>query len=99
MVDSGKGLGSGLLVVNNTNDAGIPQKLIKNAEMLESRFLKGKTFNKIMEIKQRGTMAVPGWVNQAIFYQIFPDRFNKLSKENKFINYQPWGAKPTIHGF
>jgi cyclomaltodextrinase len=42
---------------------------------------------------------IPGWVNQSIFYQIFPDRFNNGDKNNDPPNLQPWGATPTNTGF
>ncbi|MFO7679152.1 MAG: glycoside hydrolase family 13 protein [Chloroflexota bacterium] len=48
----------------------------------------------------------PDWVKDAIFYQIFPDRFaisaNHFGKNGvppKPLNLQPWGAAPTVHGF
>jgi glycosidase len=44
-------------------------------------------------------MTVPEWVFDAIFYQIFPDRFANGDNGNDPDNIQPWGAKPTIHGF
>lgn len=44
-------------------------------------------------------MAVPYWVQDAVFYQIFPDRFANGDLENDPPNVQRWGAKPTIWGF
>jgi cyclomaltodextrinase len=44
-------------------------------------------------------MTVPYWVQDAIFYQIFPDRFNNGIKENDPVNVLPWGANPTNNGF
>lgn len=44
-------------------------------------------------------MTVPYWVQDAIFYQIFPDRFANGDKTNDPINVAPWGAKPTIWNF
>jgi cyclomaltodextrinase len=44
-------------------------------------------------------MSVPGWVNEAIFYQIFPDRFSNGDPSNDPPNVQPWGAAPTLWGF
>jgi glycosidase len=41
----------------------------------------------------------PEWVQDAIFYQIFPDRFANGDPTNDPINVQPWGAKPTLKGF
>ncbi len=44
-------------------------------------------------------MAVPYWVEDAIFYQIFPDRFANGDPRNDPPNVQPWGTPPDIHGF
>jgi len=41
----------------------------------------------------------PGWVKDAIFYQIFPDRFAKSERVPKPSNLEPWDSPPTIHGF
>lgn len=44
-------------------------------------------------------MTVPYWVQDAIFYQIFPDRFANGDPSNDPSNVQPWGSQPTIWGF
>jgi cyclomaltodextrinase len=44
-------------------------------------------------------MSVPAWVKDAIFYQIFPDRFANGDASNDPTNVQPWNAPPTIWGF
>ena len=44
-------------------------------------------------------MAVPYWVQDAVFYQIFPDRFRNGDPDNDPPNLQPWGEKPTLWGF
>lgn len=44
-------------------------------------------------------MATPGWVQDAVFYQIFPDRFANGDHANDPDNVQPWGAAPSIYGF
>ena len=44
-------------------------------------------------------MTVPYWVEDAIFYQIFPDRFANGDPSNDPPNVQPWGTQPDIHGF
>jgi len=44
-------------------------------------------------------MTVPYWVQDAIFYQIFPDRFANGDPRNDPPNVQPWDAPPTIWGF
>jgi cyclomaltodextrinase / maltogenic alpha-amylase / neopullulanase len=41
----------------------------------------------------------PDWVKDAVFYQIFPDRFAKSSGVAKSSNLEPWEAKPTPHGY
>jgi neopullulanase len=45
-------------------------------------------------------MTIPEWVQDAIFYQIFPDRFAK-SPHNPAANlpFEPWDSPPTVHGF
>jgi cyclomaltodextrinase / maltogenic alpha-amylase / neopullulanase len=44
-------------------------------------------------------MSVPAWVADAVFYQIFPDRFANGDPSNDPPGSQPWGAPPTIWGF
>jgi len=44
-------------------------------------------------------MPVPDWVPDAIFYQIFPDRFYNGDPTNDPPNLQPWGAAPTYQDF
>lgn len=44
-------------------------------------------------------MTVPDWVQDAVFYQIFPDRFANGDTGNDPVNIQPWGSSPTINGF
>jgi cyclomaltodextrinase len=44
-------------------------------------------------------MPVPYWVQDSIFYQIFPDRFANGDKSNDPEHTQKWGAKPTSWGF
>ena len=44
-------------------------------------------------------MTVPYWVQDAIFYQIFPDRFANGDRRNDPPNMQPWGSKPTLWDF
>jgi cyclomaltodextrinase / maltogenic alpha-amylase / neopullulanase len=44
-------------------------------------------------------MSVPAWVKDAIFYQIFPDRFENGDTSNDPANIVPWGSKPTPFTF
>jgi cyclomaltodextrinase len=44
-------------------------------------------------------IVTPDWVQDAIFYQIFPDRFARGQAVPKPANLQPWGAPPTRSGF
>ena len=41
----------------------------------------------------------PGWVRDAIFYQVFPDRFASSERVHKPGPLEPWDAPPTAHGF
>jgi neopullulanase len=41
----------------------------------------------------------PAWVSDAIFYQIFPDRFARSERIAKPSNLEPWDSPPTRHGF
>jgi cyclomaltodextrinase / maltogenic alpha-amylase / neopullulanase len=41
----------------------------------------------------------PAWVADAVFYQIFPDRFAKSDRIEKPGPLEPWDAPPTTHGF
>jgi cyclomaltodextrinase len=43
--------------------------------------------------------STPSWVKNAVFYQIFPDRFANSSQVIKPGNLEPWEAPPTQHGF
>jgi neopullulanase len=44
-------------------------------------------------------MNTPAWVSDAIFYQIFPDRFAKSERVPKTgLRLEAWDVPPTIHG-
>lgn len=45
------------------------------------------------------TFSTPAWVHDAVFYQIFPDRFARSESVAKPANLEPWDAPPTVHGF
>ena len=42
---------------------------------------------------------IPAWVKDAVFYQIFPDRFAKSEKVPKPNHLEQWDSPPTINGF
>jgi neopullulanase len=44
-------------------------------------------------------VVAPEWVKDAVFYQIFPDRFAKSSRFPKNLNFEPWDSPPTVLGF
>jgi len=44
-------------------------------------------------------MPTPYWVQDSIFYQIFPDRFANGDPTNDPPNLQKWGSAPTVWGF
>jgi cyclomaltodextrinase len=41
----------------------------------------------------------PAWVRDAIFYQIFPDRFAMSDRVVKPGPLEPWDGPPTVYGF
>ena len=41
----------------------------------------------------------PAWVADAVFYQIFPDRFASSDRLPKPRNLEPWDEYPTFHGY
>jgi cyclomaltodextrinase len=41
----------------------------------------------------------PGWVRDAVFYQVFPDRFATSARVPKPGPMEDWDAPPTVHGF
>ncbi|MEW6405726.1 MAG: glycoside hydrolase family 13 protein [Chloroflexota bacterium] len=43
-------------------------------------------------------MNIPEWVQDAVFYQIFPDRFAR-SNRLPVNGFEPWDSPPTNHGF
>ena len=45
-------------------------------------------------------MTTPSWVKDAIFYQIFPDRFAKSGRNpSGSLPFESWDSPPTVHGF
>ncbi|MBP8949890.1 MAG: glycoside hydrolase family 13 protein [Candidatus Promineofilum sp.] len=50
-------------------------------------------------------VVTPDWVKDAIFYQIFPDRFARDPDDTSAgaagmgVQFQPWGSPPTSHSF
>jgi cyclomaltodextrinase len=42
---------------------------------------------------------VPAWVRDAVFYQVFPDRFAGSARVPKPGPLEPWDAPPTNYGF
>ena len=44
-------------------------------------------------------IVTPEWVKDAVFYQIFPDRFAKSDRLGKNLNLEPWDSPPTRFGF
>jgi neopullulanase len=41
----------------------------------------------------------PDWVRDAVFYQIFPDRFARSLSVPKPSGLDAWGSTPTFHGY
>lgn len=49
----------------------------------------------LIKAKRFKPFTTPKWVEQAVFYQIFPDRFANGSKANDPQNVQAWSDEPT----
>jgi len=45
------------------------------------------------------TVTTPEWVKDAVFYQIFPDRFATSTRVSKPSNLEAWDTPPTVFGF
>jgi len=45
------------------------------------------------------SFTTPEWVKDAVFYQIFPDRFARSEAVPKPRNLEPWDSPPTEYGF
>jgi neopullulanase len=45
------------------------------------------------------TAGIPAWARDAVFYQVFPDRFAASARVPKPGEMEPWSAPPTIHGY
>ena len=41
----------------------------------------------------------PAWVKDAVFYQIFPDRFRRSGKVDTGARIEKWDASPSVHGY
>ena len=41
----------------------------------------------------------PEWVSDAVFYQVFPDRFARSDRLPTRKNFEPWDAPPSREGF
>lgn len=48
---------------------------------------------------RRSDVKTPDWVKNAVFYQIFPERFANGNRANDPAGVQPWGSKPTYDNF
>ena len=44
-------------------------------------------------------MSTPSWVQDAVFYQIFPDRFARSEKMAGRFQFEDWDTPPSPHGF
>lgn len=42
---------------------------------------------------------VPGWARDAVFYQVFPDRFATSPRVSSPGPLEAWSAAPTVHGY
>lgn len=45
------------------------------------------------------SISTPDWVKDAVFYQIFPDRFARSAHQDSRLHLQAWGAPPTFNAY
>jgi glycosidase len=45
-----------------------------------------------------GGLKIPDWVKDAVFYQVFPERFENGDMGNDPRGTEAWGSRPTIEG-
>jgi len=45
------------------------------------------------------SIVTPDWVRDAVFYQVFPDRFARSGRVDPPGPFEAWDAPPTAHGF
>jgi cyclomaltodextrinase len=50
-------------------------------------------------VGEPASFSTPPWVKDAVFYQIFPDRFVRSNQATRFDNLEPWDSPPTRFGF
>ncbi|MDI6784811.1 MAG: glycoside hydrolase family 13 protein, partial [bacterium] len=51
------------------------------------------------DLNQLQLFETPDWAKNAVFYQIFPERFYNGDTSNDPTSVQPWGGKPTWYNF
>ncbi len=44
---------------------------------------------------EAGVFQTPSWIEDSVFYQVFPDRFSNGTKANDLEGTESWSAKPT----
>ncbi|MFQ5516452.1 MAG: glycoside hydrolase family 13 protein [Acidimicrobiia bacterium] len=47
----------------------------------------------------RPSSGSPSWVRDAVFYQIFPDRFARSGRTPQPAGLEPWDSPPSLHGY
>ncbi|HLF27653.1 MAG TPA: glycoside hydrolase family 13 protein [Anaerolineae bacterium] len=52
-----------------------------------------------MSAQANATGVTPEWVKDAVFYQIFPDRFANSPRALHSLRFEPWDSPPTPYGF
>ncbi len=51
------------------------------------------------DAREHPVFETPEWVRDAVFYQIFPERFCNGDPSNDPPNAEPWGAPPALRNF
>lgn len=66
-----------------------------------TRSARGGTSTRVPDPSDETLVSVdtPRWARDAVFYQVFPDRFASSERVPKPGVMEPWDAPPTVHGY
>lgn len=52
-----------------------------------------------VDVEELPLFSVPRWIQGAVLYQIFPDRFYNAERSNDPPGVEPWGGEPSFFNF
>ncbi len=77
-----------------------PQQDLSNLSVGQAKHvIASQTVSPAATAQKAPNFATPDWVRDAVFYQIFPERFYNGDKSNDPVGTEPWGSKPKLFNF